>query len=120
VIEGRHEVGSDLSRFLFGYGIGRILFASLKDVFQRAAVLGRASITNTSLLRTPELPLGRRPRGSLSARLIATENVQAGQIAFSCYPAEAVLSAKSAIHSIKLEERFRPTFRTNIEAADQS
>jgi hypothetical protein len=32
VIECRHEVGSDLSRFLFGYGVGRILFTGLKDV----------------------------------------------------------------------------------------
>jgi hypothetical protein len=48
VIESRHEIRGDLSRFLFRYGIGRILFASIKDVFQRAAVLGRASIPNSS------------------------------------------------------------------------
>jgi len=30
VIKGRHEVGRKLSRFLFGYGVGRILFTGLK------------------------------------------------------------------------------------------
>src|ERR1700722_17291664 len=44
VVKSRHKIGSDLSRFLFGYGVGRILFTGLKDVFERAAVLGRASI----------------------------------------------------------------------------
>jgi hypothetical protein len=47
VIKSRQKVGCDLSRFLFGYGIGRILVATLKDVFQRAAVLGRASVSTT-------------------------------------------------------------------------
>jgi hypothetical protein len=45
VIECRHEIRCDLSRFFFRHGVGRILFTSLKDVFQRTAVLGRASIT---------------------------------------------------------------------------
>jgi hypothetical protein len=45
VIKGRHKVSSDLSGFLFGYGVRRILFASLKDVLKRAAVLGSASIS---------------------------------------------------------------------------
>jgi hypothetical protein len=31
--------------FLFGDRIGRILFTGLKDVFQRATVLGRALVT---------------------------------------------------------------------------
>jgi len=29
VMERRHEVGGDLSRLLFGYGVGRILFTGL-------------------------------------------------------------------------------------------
>jgi hypothetical protein len=33
--KGRHEIGSDFSRFLFRYGVGRILITSLKDVFER-------------------------------------------------------------------------------------
>jgi len=45
VIKGGHKVGSNLCGFLFGYGIRRILFTGLKDVFQRAAVLGRASVS---------------------------------------------------------------------------
>jgi hypothetical protein len=45
VVKGRHEVCGDLCHFLFRYGVGRILFTSLKDVFQRAAVLGCTSIT---------------------------------------------------------------------------
>jgi hypothetical protein len=32
VVKSRHKIGSDLSRFLFGYGVGRILFTGLKDV----------------------------------------------------------------------------------------
>ncbi len=44
MIKGRHEIGSDLGGFLLGYCIGRVLIASLKDIFERAAVLGRASI----------------------------------------------------------------------------
>ncbi len=39
---------NDLSRILFRYGVGRILFTSLKDVFKSPTVLGRASITNSS------------------------------------------------------------------------
>jgi hypothetical protein len=46
-IKGRHKISSNFSRFLFGYGIGRILFTGLKDVFQRAAVLGCASVPET-------------------------------------------------------------------------
>ncbi len=42
VVKGRHKVCGDLSSFLFGYGVGRILFTRLKDVLKRAAVLGRA------------------------------------------------------------------------------
>jgi hypothetical protein len=42
VVKSRHKIGSDLSRFLFGYGVGRILFTGLEDVLQSAAVLGRA------------------------------------------------------------------------------
>jgi hypothetical protein len=45
VIKSRHEIGGDLSRFLFCRGVGRILFTALKDVFQRAAILGRASVS---------------------------------------------------------------------------
>jgi hypothetical protein len=44
VIECGHEVGNDLSRFLFRYGIERILLTRLENVFERAAILGRASI----------------------------------------------------------------------------
>ena len=43
VVKGRHKIGSDLCHFLFGYGIGGILITGLENVFQRAAVLGRAS-----------------------------------------------------------------------------
>ena len=45
VVEGRHEVCGDLSRLLFRYGVWRILFTSLKDVFQRTAIFGRASVS---------------------------------------------------------------------------
>jgi hypothetical protein len=45
VIKAHHKVRSDLGRLLFGYGIGRILFIGLKDVFQRTAVLRRSSIS---------------------------------------------------------------------------
>jgi hypothetical protein len=38
------KIGGDLSRLLFRNGVRRILFATLKDVFQRTAVLGRASV----------------------------------------------------------------------------
>jgi hypothetical protein len=38
-----HEIGGDFSSFLFRYGVGRILFTTLKDVFQCAAISGRAS-----------------------------------------------------------------------------
>jgi hypothetical protein len=38
VIKGGHKVGSNLCGLLFGYGIGRILFTGLKDVFQSAAI----------------------------------------------------------------------------------
>jgi hypothetical protein len=44
-IKSRDKVCGDLSRFLFGDGIGRILFTGLKDVLKRAAVLGRASVS---------------------------------------------------------------------------
>jgi hypothetical protein len=36
--KGGHKVGSNLCGFLFGYGIRRILFTGLKDVFQSAAI----------------------------------------------------------------------------------
>jgi hypothetical protein len=39
---------SNLSRRLFRYGVGRILFTGFKDVFKSPTVLGRASITNSS------------------------------------------------------------------------
>jgi hypothetical protein len=45
VIECLHEIRSDLSRFLFGYGVGRILFTRLKDVLKRTTILGRASVS---------------------------------------------------------------------------
>jgi hypothetical protein len=44
VIKGRHEVGGDLSRFLFRYGIGRILFTGFKHVLKRSTIFRRASI----------------------------------------------------------------------------
>jgi hypothetical protein len=44
-IKGRHKISSDLSRFLLRYGVGRILFTGFKGVFQRAPVLGRASVS---------------------------------------------------------------------------
>jgi hypothetical protein len=34
VIENGQPIGRDLSRLLFGYCVGRILFTGLKDVFQ--------------------------------------------------------------------------------------
>jgi hypothetical protein len=45
VIKGGHKVGSNLCGFLFGYGIGRILFTGLKDVFQSAAIFRCASVS---------------------------------------------------------------------------
>jgi hypothetical protein len=48
MVEGRHEVCGDLCRFLLGYGIGRILFTGLKNIFQRAAIFGRASVTKST------------------------------------------------------------------------
>jgi hypothetical protein len=45
VIESRHEIRGDLCCFLFSYGVGRILLSTFKDVFQRSAVLGRATIS---------------------------------------------------------------------------
>ena len=44
VVESRHEVCGDLCRFLFRYGVGRILFTSFKHLFERTAVLSRASV----------------------------------------------------------------------------
>jgi hypothetical protein len=40
-----HEVGSNLCGFLFGYGIRRILFTGLKDVFQSAAIFRCGSVS---------------------------------------------------------------------------
>jgi hypothetical protein len=45
VVEGSHKVCGDLCNFLFGYGIGRVLITGLENVFERTAVLSRASIT---------------------------------------------------------------------------
>jgi hypothetical protein len=45
VIKGRHEVRGYLGRLLFGYSVGRVLFACLKDVLQRASILRRASVS---------------------------------------------------------------------------
>jgi hypothetical protein len=45
MVKGRHEIRCDLSRFFFRHGVGRILFTGLKNVFQRAAVFGRASVS---------------------------------------------------------------------------
>ena len=45
VIKGGHKVGSNLCGFLFGYGIRRILFTGLKDVFQSAAIFRCASVS---------------------------------------------------------------------------
>jgi hypothetical protein len=44
VIKSGHEIGGDLSRLPFRNGVGRILITGVKDVFQRAAVLCRASV----------------------------------------------------------------------------
>jgi hypothetical protein len=44
VVKGRHEVCGDLGHFLLSYGIGRIVFTSLENVFERTAVFGRASV----------------------------------------------------------------------------
>jgi hypothetical protein len=43
-IKSRHEICGDLCHFFFGHGLREILFIALENVFQRAAVLGRASI----------------------------------------------------------------------------
>jgi hypothetical protein len=48
VVKGRHEVCGDLCHFLFRYGVRRILFTSLENVFQRTAILGRASVSKQS------------------------------------------------------------------------
>jgi hypothetical protein len=45
VVKGRHEVCGDLCHFLFRYGVWRILFTSLKNVFQSASVVRRASVS---------------------------------------------------------------------------
>jgi hypothetical protein len=47
MVEGRHKVCGDFCHFLFRYRVGRILFASLKNVLQRAAVLGRLLFVDT-------------------------------------------------------------------------
>ena len=44
VVKSRHEVCGDLSRFLFRYSVGRILFTSFKHVFECSAILGRTSV----------------------------------------------------------------------------
>jgi hypothetical protein len=43
-----HKIGGDLSRFLFCYGVWRILITGIKNVFQCDAVLGSASETKRS------------------------------------------------------------------------
>jgi hypothetical protein len=48
VVEDRHEVCGDFCRFLFRYGVGRVLITGLKDVLQRTAILGSASYRNNS------------------------------------------------------------------------
>jgi hypothetical protein len=44
VIEGRRKICGDLCRFLFGYGIGRILSTGFKHVLKCTALFGRASV----------------------------------------------------------------------------
>jgi hypothetical protein len=39
-----------IASFFFGHRVGRIVFTSLKDVFKRAAFLGRASVPDDSQL----------------------------------------------------------------------
>jgi hypothetical protein len=45
VVKCRHKVGGDLCHFLFGYALWDILLIAFENVFQRAAVLGRASVS---------------------------------------------------------------------------
>jgi hypothetical protein len=44
-IKGRHKVCGDLCRFLFCYGVGRVLITGLKDVFKCAAIFGRGPVS---------------------------------------------------------------------------
>jgi hypothetical protein len=39
------KVGDDLCHCLFGYGVGEFCSTTFKNVFKRAAVLGRASVS---------------------------------------------------------------------------
>jgi hypothetical protein len=45
VIKGCHKISGDLSRFLFGDGMRRILFTDLKDLLKRATIFGRTSVS---------------------------------------------------------------------------
>jgi hypothetical protein len=44
VIKGRHKIGGDLSRFLFRYGVGRILFTGFNHVLKCTTILRRTSV----------------------------------------------------------------------------
>jgi hypothetical protein len=50
VVKGRHKISGNLCRFLVGYGVGRMLFTSLKEVFQCAAP------SRAGMKRTLKLP----------------------------------------------------------------
>ena len=45
LVKGRHKACGDLCRFLFSDGVGGILLSGFEKVFQRTAVLGRASVS---------------------------------------------------------------------------
>jgi hypothetical protein len=71
VVEGRHKIGSDLCRFLLGYGIGRILLTGFKHVLKRTAVLGRAS---ASCCVTADLDSWKQSRSILHPAAANTRN----------------------------------------------
>jgi hypothetical protein len=47
---GEQISNCNLSRLLFGYGVGRILFTGLEKVFQCASIVGRTSIPEHAII----------------------------------------------------------------------
>jgi hypothetical protein len=56
VVKGRHKIGSDLGGFLFGDSIGGVLFSSLENVFECAAVFRLRLDTGIARRTTLESP----------------------------------------------------------------
>jgi hypothetical protein len=83
VVESRHKIGSDLSRFLFRYGVGRILFTGLENVFKCTAILGRASVNETTQLTWLEPPAKRRRLMSLRKETVHRTEIPVSKYASS-------------------------------------